>query len=113
MNINLIRIFPSLFGCSEDRPSPIGEDNGRNDHSECDQDSRLTDPQLCLGAVTRRIKRGLDNGVPGRVQRDRGPDAARLQPQAREHEAKCRGRDHPEQSRKEARRTHEIYPSQD
>ena len=53
------------FGYSADRPLPAREDNGRNDHGERDQDTRLADPQRCSSARTRRIERYLDYGVSG------------------------------------------------
>src|SRR6476469_4833447 len=57
------------------------------------------DPQPCSSARARWIECVLDHGVPGCVQRNRRLDAARLQPQSREHEAKCRCHHHKEYSR--------------
>ena len=47
-----------------DGPSSTEADDGRKDHGERDEDTRLADPQLRPGALTRWVERGLDYGVP-------------------------------------------------
>src|SRR5215210_7169995 len=69
-----------FFGYSGNRPVSTREDNGCDDQGERSENACLAYPQRCPSTRTHSywIERTLNDAVPGSVQRDRWPDAARF-----------------------------------